>query len=232
MSKAKHSFKLGLIRSLAVSFALLGSAFPQAAAPPSEKQQALWQKLENSIGDIDRGLDGVMGVAILDLTDGHKYLLHANDVFPQASSIKVCILAELFRQAQQGKLKLSDPYTVNASDLVAGSTIMGGLTPGVTKLTLRDLATMMIGVSDNSAANVLIDRVGMENVNALLDSLGLSHTRLRRKMMDIKAAAAGRENISTPAEMMTLLELLYRGKVLNQELTRDYFNLLTAHNES
>ena len=208
------------------------SAFAQSPASVPEKQQVLWQKLESSITDIDRGLDGVMGIAILDLTDGHKYLLHANDVFPQASSIKVCILAELFRQVQQGKLKLSDPYTVNSSDLVLGSTIMGGLTPGVTKLTLRDLATMMIGVSDNSAANVLIDRVGMDNVNAFLDSLGLTHTRLRRKMMDVKAAAAGRENISTPAEMMTLLENIYRGKVLNQELTTDFFNVLSAHNES
>ena len=75
---------------------------------------------------------------------------------------------------------------------------MGGLTPGVTKLTLRDLATMMVAVSDNSATNVLIDRVGMDNVNALMTSLGLQHTLLRRKMMDLKAAGEGRENVSTP----------------------------------
>ena len=106
---------------------------------------------------------------------------------------------------------------------------MGGLTPGVTRITLRDLATMMIAVSDNSATNVLIDRVGMENVNALLDSLGLVHTRLRRKMMDLKAASEGRENISTPGEMMTLLEDLYRGKVLNKEMTDDFFTMLSTH---
>ena len=67
--------------------------------PPTEKQTVLWMKLEKSILDIDRTLDGVMGVAIVDLTDGHKYLLHANDVYPQASSIKICVLAELYRQA-------------------------------------------------------------------------------------------------------------------------------------
>jgi beta-lactamase class A len=172
-----------------------------------------------------------MGVAILDLTDGHKYLLHANDVFAQASSIKICVLAELYRQAQQGKLKLTDLYTVNAADLVQDSDIMGGLTPGVTKITLRDLATMMVAVSDNSATNVLIDRVGMENVNAWLDSLGLTHTRLRRKMMDLKAASEGRENISTPTEMMALLEALYRGKVLNKEMTDDFFKVLATHKD-
>ena len=173
-----------------------------------------------------------MGVAILDLTDGHKYLLHANDVFPQASSIKICVLAELYRQAQQGKLKLTDLYTVNAADLVPDSDIMGGLTPGVTRVTLRDLATMMVAVSDNSATNVLIDRVGMDSVNAFLSAQGLRDTHLRRKMMDLKAAAEGRENVSSPHEMMTLLEALYRGQVLNKEMTEDFFKVLSTHKDS
>src|SRR5207248_2477011 len=97
-----------------------------------------------------------------------------------------------------GRLKLTDPYTVQSSDLVPDSDIMGGLTPGVTRLTLRDLATMMVAVSDNSAANVLIDRLGMQNINTMINGLGLAHTHLRRKMMDLQAAKEGRENISTP----------------------------------
>ncbi len=160
-----------------VCLGLAGAASAQTSPPPTaEKQQVLWMKLEKSILDVDRGLDGVMGVAIVDLTDGHKYLLHANDVFAQASSIKICVLAELYRQAQQGKLKLTDLYTVNAADLVQDSDIMGGLTPGVTQITLRDLATMMVAVSDNSATNVLIDRVDMGNVNAFLKAQGLHET--------------------------------------------------------
>jgi beta-lactamase class A len=227
------------IRIRAVAFLVLSSlclsafAFSQTSAtPPPEKQTVLWTKLESSILDVDRNLDGVMGVAILDLTDGHKYLLHAHDVFPQASSIKICVLAELYRQAQQGKLKLTDLYTVNAADLVPDSDIMGGLTPGVTRLTLRDLATMMVAVSDNSATNVLIDRVGMDSVNAFLSAQGLRDTHLRRKMMDLKAAAEGRENISSPIEMMSLLEALYRGQILNKEMTEDFFKVLSTHKDS
>ena len=212
---------------------LLGAALAQTPAEKAEtKQQALWQKLEASIAEVDRNLDGVMGVAIEDLTTGQKYLLHENEVFPQASSIKIAVLAELYRQAQQGRLKLTDVYKVNASDLVADSRIMNGLTPGVTQLTLRDLATMVAAVSDNSAANILIDRVGMENVNSLLDSLSLTHTRLRRKMMDLKAAGEGRENISTPSDMMTLLESIYRGQVLNKTLADDFFNILSVRKNS
>jgi beta-lactamase class A len=201
---------------------------PSQPAPSAEKRQVLWQKLESMIHDVDQHLDGVMGVALEDLTTGDHFFLHENEVFAQASSIKIAVLAELYRQAQQGKLKLTDLYTVQASDLVPDSDIMGGLTPGVTRITLRDLATMMVAVSDNSATNVLIDRVGMDNVNATLDSLGLSNTRLRRKMMDLEAAKHGRENISTPREMMSLLEAIYRGKVFNPESTSDFFRVLST----
>ncbi len=215
-----------------VCLGLAATASAQTSPPPNEKQQVLWTKLEKSILEVDRNLDGVMGVAIVDLTDGHKYLLHANDVFPQASSIKICVLAELYRQAQQGKLKLTDLYTVNAADLVQDSDIMGGLTPGITRITLRDLATMMVAVSDNSATNVLIDRVGMDNVNAFLKAQGLHETKLRRKMMDLKAAGEGRENVSTPNEMLSLLEALYRGQILNKEMTADFFKVLSTHKDS
>jgi beta-lactamase class A len=202
----------------------------QEVAP--QKERVLWQKLEATIRDEDRNLDGVLGVAILDLSTGRTLFLNADELLPTASSIKIAILAELYHQAQQGKLKLTDTYTLQSSDFVGGSGIASALTPGVTRLTLRDVAALMISVSDNSATNVIIDRIGMENINSLLDSLGLAHTRLRRKMMDVKAAAEGRENVASPREMMLLLEALYRGKVLNKPLTEDFFTLLSIHKES
>ena len=241
---------------MAKSAALMGSvllvsmlAFAQgpanASAPipvrlvgnPSQIE-LLWQKLESTVQQVNRDLDGTMGVAIMDLTDARQLLINPDVVFAQASSIKVTVLAELYRQQQQseqgavGKAKLSDPYTVGAGDLVADSVIMGGLTPDVTRVTNRDLSTFMVTVSDNSATNVLIDRLGMANVNAMLDSLGLTHTRLQRRMMDVKAAKAGRENLSTPRDMMTLFAVLYQGKVMNKALTDDFFKVLGTHKQS
>lgn len=213
----------------------IAQAVPAPQQTENQMQAVLWQKLAARIGDIDSNLDGVVGVAILDLTSGQTFFLHADDVFPQASSIKIAVLAELYRQAQEAgreKNKLGELYTVQSSDLVADSDIMGGLTPGVTRITNRDLATMMVAVSDNSATNVLIDRLGMKNIDDLMVSLGLSHTLLRRKMMDVKAASEGRENVSTPREMMTLLEDIYRGKVLNKEMTEDFLKMLSTHKES
>jgi len=217
----------------AVAFTTFAVAIPAIAQHPlPPKQRLLFQKLESTIQDADKSLDGVMGVYAIDLTTGNTIASNADEIFPTASTIKIAILAELFHQAQQGKLNLSDIYTLKSSDLVGGSGISSAFTPGVTKLTLRDLAALMISVSDNSMTNVIIDRIGIDNVNALLDSLGLSHTRLRRKMMDIKAAAEGRENTSTPHEMSQLLEALYRGEVLNKQFTEDFFNLLSIHKES
>ena len=218
-----------------ILLASLCAAVPSSAlaqqAPP-QKELLLWQKLDAFVQNENRNLDGVLGVAILDLTTQHTLLLNANEVFPTASTIKIAILAELYRQAQQGKLKLTDTYTLQQSDLVGGSGISNVLTPGLTRLALRDVAALMISVSDNSMTNVLIDRVGLENVNTLLDSLNLTHTRLRRKMMDIKAAAEGRENVATPRELTQLLEALHRGKVLNKQFTDDYFSLLSTPKSS
>ena len=231
--------RLSILRSTLVvvgSAVLVGSL--SAATTPSPKEDLLWDHLRGSVVNVESQLSGVVGVAILDLTTGRELLLHPDEIFPQASSIKIAVLAELYHQDAQssegvhGKARLTDLYKVRSEDLVADSAIMGGLTPGVTQLTNRDLATMMVAVSDNSATNVLIDRVGMDNVRRLTDSLGLKNTQLRRKMMDLKAAAEGRENISTPREMMHFLEALYRGKVIAPTQQDDFFSVLATPKDS
>jgi beta-lactamase class A len=211
-----------------------GRILPQCcpAKPETQKRQLLWKKLQVEIGKVDQQLDGVMAVAVKDLASGDEFLLNGDEIMPQASSIKIAVLADLYVQAQQGKISLSEAYTVRQQDLVPGSDILLGLTPGSTRLSLRDLASIMVAVSDNSAANVLIDRLGFENINAMLEGLGLHTTRLKRKMMDLKAAGEGRENVATAREMMTLLEAIYRGKLLNTEMTADFFKVLSTHKES
>ncbi|HEX6881405.1 MAG TPA: serine hydrolase [Terriglobales bacterium] len=214
---------------------LIASTSLAQSAPvaPTHTRDLLWQKLVADVTDVSRNFDGVIGITIRDLTDGRELAINADDVFPTASSIKIALLAELYRQSQTGQgAKLGDLYTVRKEDVVPDSAVMENLTPNVTRVTNRDLAGMVVAVSDNSATNVLIDRVGMDNVNRMLDSLGLHQMRLRRKMMDLEAAKQGRENISTPRDMAALLEALYRGKVLNKESTDDFFKLLSTGKDS
>jgi len=210
---------------------LAGQTAPPARALDAGKAAILWSKLERSIAEIDARLDGVLAVAIKDLSDGRTILLHADEVMPTASTIKIAVLAELYRQDAAGGARLADGYLVDSADVVPGSDLLAGLTPGVTRLTNRDLATLMVGVSDNGATNVLIRRVGMERVNALLESLGLTATRLRRRMLDLAAARAGRENTASARELVVLLEALWGTRVLSGALHDDFFRVLATPKE-
>ena len=203
--------------------------------PTDSGSDLLWKKAESRIDEIAMRFDGVMGVAIVDLTDARPALLrNAEHVFPAASSIKLAILLELYHQDEQaragakGKATLEDLYTFDPKDLVEDSRVMGGLSAGVTRVTNRDLAQFMVAVSDNTAANVLIDRVGKDNVNATLRGLGLAKTMLRRKMMDVAAAQRGDENVTTPHEMVQLLEAIYKGKVLKADSTKELIKQLST----
>ena len=83
----------------------------------------LWQKLQEELTAIDKGLDGVMGLAVKDLTSGETFFIHGDEIMPQASSIKIAVLANLYLQAQQGKLKLTDEYVVRKKIWSAAATL-------------------------------------------------------------------------------------------------------------
>src|SRR6266699_3490700 len=227
---------VGFFVALALATGTFGQ--PKPEAPRDTGSDLLWKKLETRVEEIAARLDGVMGVAILDLTDGRILLRNADRVFPTASSIKIAILLDLYRQDQEaragakGKAKLDDIYTFDPKDLVEDSRIMAGLTAGVTRITNRDLAQFLVAVSDNAAANVLYDRVGKDNVNAMLHSLGLPKTLLRRKMMDIAAARRGDENIATPQEMVRLLEAIFKEKALDKQATAEFIKQLSTLKQS
>ena len=229
------------LAALAIVLVLATNAFGHHQPEPIPRDTGsdlLWKKLETRVREIADRFDGVMGVAILDLTDGRSILCNADRVFPTASSIKIAVLLELYRQDQETRsgakrtAKLDDTYTFDPKDLVEDSRIMAGLTGGVTHVTNRDLAQFMVAVSDNAAANILIERVGKDNVNATLRGLGLSKTMLRRKMIDIAAAQRGDENVATPQEMARLLEAIYKQKVLSKEATAAFIKQLSTLKQS
>jgi beta-lactamase class A len=215
-------------RACALATALWLAA-PAAAAPP-EKQSLLLSRLRTRIEAVERSTDGVLGVVVKDLTSGETVVaLHADEPFATASTIKLAILYELYRQAEAGTIDLRE-VTRPPLPRVAGG-VLARLGDHVT-LDWRDLATLMMVWSDNEAANLLAARVGRDNVNTRLDALGLHATRLRRRMMDLDAARRGNENVSTPAELLRLVETVRSGPQLSPERAKDMAAVASIEKDS
>ena len=215
-----------------VLLALILSLACAVALAQDENRTQLRGKLKAEIEKIASGFDGVMGVAIRDLTTGEEILLNSHLTFPTGSSIKIPVLIELHKQASTGKYKLTDQRWVERADKVGGSGVINNFGDHTSQLSLNDLAVLMIVLSDNTATNMLIDQTGMTNVNATLDQLGLKAIRLRRKMIDLSASARGDENIATPYAAMDLMTKLYRGEVINRNLSDDVLKFLKLRKSS
>jgi beta-lactamase class A len=201
------------------------------AARAGEKEDVLWSHLRARVQDVEKRLDGVLGLSVKDLKTGATFEVRPDEVFPQASSIKLAVLYELYRQSDEGKIDLGQ-VTRPPMPRVRGGGILQELGDKVS-LTWRDLAVLTAVLSDNEAANVLIGRVGMSSVNHRLeDDLDLDHTRLRRKMMDVEAANRGDENVGTPSEMRRLMEAIYQGKGLSPAAARDLRSVIAIPRRS
>lgn len=215
------------IRLIACVLSLVSCVSAQDA-----NRDLLFRKLRAEIEQIVTSHDGVMGVAIKDLSSNQEILINDQLIFPTGSSIKIPILLELLKQDAEGKSKLSEQRWVEKKDMVAGSGVIINFADHTSQLSLHDLAILMIALSDNTATNILIDQVGMTNVNGLLDELGLKQIRLRRKMIDQAASARGDENIATPREAMALMEKLYRGQALSRALSEEALTFLKIRKDS
>lgn len=187
--------------------ALLSAAAP-ALASESTHHADLRAKFEAELAAIDADFEGTFGARFVDLTTGEAVSLNADRVFPTASTIKVPILVELFRQAESrpGLLAQQRPFAVNGA---AEGGMARLISPG-SSLSLEDIAKLMINLSENNATNILIDEVGMDSVNALTASFGLKTMRLQRKMLDRDSQARGAENIASPADAAALMTRIAR----------------------
>ena len=196
---------------------LAGAAQPvsQANAPAETAKPAeLRTKTRTHLEAIATRLDGVMGFVIVDLTSGERMERLPDEVFPLASTIKLAILYELFKQADEGRLNLDEIRPLDKRHIVGGSGVLLELTAPA--MSLRDYATLMVVVSDNTATNLLIETVGMANVTRRMSELGLKTLLLRRKMIDLAAAERGDENVGTANDLARLLMVISRSEGLKK----------------
>jgi beta-lactamase class A len=196
------------MRSIALTGLLACAAYTAIPSGQASTAEDLRSRFDRRLHDIVARVDGVVGYAILDVTSGDRFAYLERAVFPTASTIKLAIVYELFKQAEEGKLRFDQTLPLDRAKAVGGSGVLYQL--GTPTLSVRDYATLMVVLSDNTATNVLIDLVGMDNVARHMSSLGLAQTKLRRHMMDAAAARRGDENVSTPAEIVQLLQAIER----------------------
>lgn len=193
--------------TLTAALLLVALAAPVHAQPDQRAQ--LTAKFRARLAEIARTTDGVVGIGVIDLKSGEHFGVNDTLVFPQGSAIKIPLLIELFRQAETGTLSLEERVPVRAADQVGGTGVSQWFGDGQSILSLRDLAVLMIVLSDNTATNVLIGKVGMRAVNGTMASLQLGTIKLQRKMITPRESAIGNENIASPAQAAELMRRIH-----------------------
>lgn len=166
--------------------------------------------LMERIAAIDEAFSGTVGVTAINLTNGERVDYNGTVAFPPASTVKLPVLYSLFRGAREGRWSLDQKVTLTSRNVVEGSGVLLDMTPGL-ELTVRDVATLMIVVSDNTATNMIIDLVTVDGVNRSLQELGIGDVRINRKIgmnMEMPLGEA------TPAGMARLMQLIARHEVL------------------
>jgi beta-lactamase class A len=181
------------------------SAAPGSSQAQPAQRAILASKLRTELQRIADETKGVVGAQVIDLATGERVGVNDTLTFPQGSAIKIPLLIELYHQDDAGALQLSARVPVRLADRTGGSGLLQNLGDGTSQLSLGDLAMFMITVSDNTATNMLIDRVGMDKVNATTRALGVPEVKLQRKMIRPRDSAAGNENIATPAAAATIM---------------------------
>ena len=174
-------------------------------------RDSLWKQLETILKDKITSFEGVAGLAVKSLTGEKSISINGDEVFPTASTIKIPVLAKLFSLQEEGEIDLSERIRFTQDMYGAGSGVIHFL-ENDPEFTVLDVAILMMLASDNTATNTCIDIAGMEGVNDLIRDMGLSKTKLRRKMMDPEAINRGDENVSTPNELITMMDQLHNRK--------------------
>ena len=173
------------------------------------------QRLVAHLDELAAGFSGKLALYVKDLGTGETVERAADAIFPTASCIKVFVLLELMRRVHRGDFILEQRVPVLASQQAGGSGVLKDLDVGL-ELTLRDTATLMIVLSDNTATNLLVDLLGLEAINTTIAGLGLEKTRMFNKI-DFEAIGddVHRLAVTTAREFGSALEQVARGTFLD-----------------
>lgn len=221
----------GALLLLCMPACATGQARPSA---PTSFQRADTARLHRTLDSLAGAHHGVVGYTVHNLDTGERLELRGDETFPTASLIKVAILVTVYDLAEQGKLGLDDPLTVLKIDKVGGSGQLQFLHDNAV-ITVHDAAWLMTTLSDNTATNLLLDRIIIRRVWEKMEKLGLMHTKVHSKSF-LRIASVAMDSsvkyglgVTTPNEMARLFALLSDGKAVSARADSAMLDVL-AHN--
>jgi beta-lactamase class A len=221
--------------ALAASLVLIQST-PGFQQP---QQVSPLNRLQANIERITRSVNAKWGIYIKCVETGEEIAINADETMDTMSVIKIPLMAEVFRQIEAGKFSLTDRVTLKESDKRPGTGVIRSLDAGAS-LTIKDLITLMIIVSDNSATDMLFEKVGgVEQVNKLMQSYGLSTIKatapsdvwfkaLRAEPDLWKFHTEGKTpyGLSSPRDMGRLLEKIHKGEAVSKQASEQMLQIM------
>ncbi|MFA5338390.1 MAG: serine hydrolase [Candidatus Omnitrophota bacterium] len=183
--------------------------------------------LKDKVATIAKGFSGEYSYVIKDIEKPYcEISRNKNKMFPAASVIKLPVAAVALRAVKEGKISLSQKFTITAKDITGGSGIIKTM-PTPVVLTFQEIIKIMITNSDNTATNKIIDILGYKYLNRGFRDLGLKRTVLKRKMMDFSKRKRGVENYTSASDIVFLLEEIYKGKLIDKDSSRMILSFLS-----
>lgn len=206
-----------------------------AAGTPAAFQRADTAALHRTLDSLAAAHHGVLGYTVHDLDTGERLERRGDETFPTASLIKVSVLVTVYDLVEKGQLALDDPLTVLKIDKVRGSGSLQFMHDNAV-ITVHDAAWLMSTISDNTATNLLLDRIIIRRVWEKMEKLGLMHTKVHSKSF-LRIASVAMDSsakyglgVTTPNEMARLFALLATGKAVSPRADSTMLDIL-AHNE-
>jgi beta-lactamase class A len=203
-------------------------------APVVPAQTPLEQQLKTRIA----GFAGTVTLYAKNLDTGATIGIHETDPVRTASTIKLPIMTAVFDAVEHHKAEWTEPLTITHKEKVSGSGVLASEFSDGVQLPLRDVLHLMIVLSDNTATNMILERFTAEAVNAYLDRIGIKTTRSLRKILRDDVAAGTSEagklpenkkyglGVSSPRDMVTILEKLERGELVSPEASKEMIAVL------
>ena len=213
----------------AVASAQTASATAQQPAKPATTPAWLDRRVRAEVASFN----GTVSLYAKNLDTGAEYSLNGDEAVRTASTIKIAVMIEAFARVAEGKAKWSDELVLDKSVRYAGSGVLQDLTDGL-RLPLRDAVTLMMTVSDNTATNMVPGHLTADAVNDRMESLGFKQTRIMRRVggggesREGKLEANKRFGLgrTSPHEMVTIMEKLERGEIVNASVSKEMIELL------